>query len=84
MEEIVSPAPRGAGVERVPAKLRGHVRIGVVSRGALRITVDSSCTLDRRARMLRGGLQRELVAAGGGSAVRRVRLHVCTGLAVAA
>ena len=75
---------RRVWVARVPAELRGHVRVEAVSRGILRIAVDSSCTLDRLARMLRGGLQRELVAAGGGSTVRRVRLHVCTGLAVAA
>ena len=75
---------RRVWVARVPAELRGHVRLEAVSRGALRIAVDSSCTLDRLARVLRGGLQRELVAVAGGHAVRRVRLHVCTGLAAAA
>ena len=75
---------RRVWVARVPAELRRHVRIEAVNRGALKIAVDSSCTLDRLARMLRGGLQRELVAAGGGCSVRRVRLHVCTGLAAAA
>ena len=75
---------RRVWVDRVPAELREHVRVEAVSRGALRIAVDSSCTLDRLARMLRGGLQRELVTAVDGCPVRRVRLHVCTGLAAAA
>ena len=82
--EDVLASLRRVWVDRVPAELREHVRVEAVSRGALRVAVDSSCTLDRLARMLRGGLQRELVAATEAGAVHRVRLRVCTGLAVAA
>ena len=82
-EDLLVPLRRVL-VARVPAELRGHVRVEAISRGALRIAVDSSCTLDRLARMLRSGLQRELVTAMDGCLIRRVRLHVCTGLAAAA
>ena len=82
-EDVMAPL-RQVWRARVPVELQAHVRMEAVSRGALRIAADSSCALDRLARILRGGLQRELVAATEAGVVHRVRLRVCTGLAVAA
>ena len=60
----------------VPAALLEHTRLEGLSRGVLRVAVDSSERLYELDRRLRGGLEQELIRALPATAVRRIQLRV--------
>lgn len=60
----------------LPRELATHTRLDSFSRGVLRVTVDSSPRLYELDRLLRAGLQRQLVQHQTGTKLQRVRLHV--------
>jgi hypothetical protein len=60
----------------VPAELVAHTRLEGLSRGALRVVVDSSVRLYELDRLLRAGLERQLLAAAKHAVVRRVQLRI--------
>jgi hypothetical protein len=60
----------------VPDELRRHTRLDGLSRGVLRVSVDSSAVLYELDRLLRTGLQRQLVTQSKGHPIRRVQLRV--------
>lgn len=62
--------------ELVPAELAAHTRLESLSRGVLRVAVDSSPRLYELDRLLRSGLQQQLISRHSGPAVRRVQLRV--------
>ena len=63
--------------ELVPTELAQHTRLEGFSRGTLRVAVDSSPHLYELNRMLRAGLERELIRRQpGGTPLRRVKLRV--------
>ena len=62
--------------ELVPPDLLDHTRLMSLSRGILRVGVDTSAHLYELDRLLRGGLERELVTRHSGRAFRRVTLKV--------
>lgn len=62
--------------ELVPATLSEHVRLESLARGVLRVAVDSSSVLYELDRMLRGGLEQELIRQHKGPAFRSVKLRV--------
>ncbi len=65
--------------ELVPEALAGHTRLEGLSRGTLRVAVDSSARLYELDRLLRGGLERELLSRHKGAALRRVKVVVDDG-----
>lgn len=62
--------------ELVPPELASHTRLEGLSRGVLRVSVDSSGRLYELDRLLRGGVLDELVTRHKGKALRRVELKV--------
>lgn len=62
--------------ELVPAELAAHTRLEGLSRGVLRVSVDSSGRLYELDRLLRGGVFDELISRHKGKALRRVDLKV--------
>ncbi len=62
-----------AWIELVPPNLRQHTRLESFSRGTLKVTVDSASHRYELDRMLRSGLERQLISLVGGK-LRRVRL----------
>lgn len=61
----------------VPPALLGHTRLLSLTRGVLRVGVDSSARLYELDRLLRDGLERSIITSAKKSAVRQVRLEVC-------
>jgi hypothetical protein len=59
----------------VPAELVAHSRLEGLSRGVLRVAVDSSSHLFELDRLLRGGLEQRLITSHKGPAFRRVQLR---------
>lgn len=62
--------------ELVPASLSEHVRLESLARGVLRVAVDSSSALYELDRLLRGGVEQELIRQHKGPAFRCVKLRV--------
>ncbi|MCC6680335.1 MAG: DUF721 domain-containing protein [Phycisphaeraceae bacterium] len=60
----------------VPPELADHARLESLSRGVLRVAVDSSACLYELDRLLRSGLQTQLITRCKGPALRRVLLRV--------
>ncbi len=60
----------------VPASLVGHTKLETISRGVLKVIVDSSGALFELDRLLRGGLEKQLITQHKGPAVRRIQLRV--------
>ncbi len=60
----------------VPASLVEHTKLEAISRGVLRVIVDSSGALFELDRLLRGGLESQLITRHKGPAVRRIQLRV--------
>lgn len=60
----------------VPDALVGHTRLDDLSRGILRVSVDSSAHLYELDRLLRSGLEKQLVRSHRGAAFRRIKLRV--------
>lgn len=62
--------------ELVPAQLAAHTRLESLSRGVLRVVVDSAGRHYELDRLLREGLQRELTRRHKGAALRQVKVRV--------
>jgi len=62
--------------ELVPAELAGKTTLEGLSRGVLRVAVDSSAALYELDHLLRSSLQRELITRHKGTALRRIQLRV--------
>lgn len=62
--------------ELVPDDIAKHTRLESLSRGVLRVAVDSSPRLFELDRMLRSGLEQQLIRAHKGPAIRKVQLRV--------
>lgn len=60
----------------VPAELAEHTRLESLSRGVLRIAVDSSSRLYQLDRLLRAGLEQRIIQAHRGPAFRKILLRV--------
>jgi hypothetical protein len=60
----------------VPPELAAHCRLDAVLRGVLRVAVEDSAHLYDLDRLLRQGLERQLLAAAKGPALRRVQLFI--------
>jgi len=60
----------------VPAPLRDHTRLLTFSRGILRVGVDSSAQLYELDRLLRAGLERELIRQSRAGVLRKIQLQV--------
>lgn len=60
----------------VPADLLQRTRLESLSRGVLRVIVDSSSSLYELDRLLRQGLEREIITQHKGPAVRKIQLRV--------
>lgn len=60
----------------VPPALASHTKLESLQRGVLRVAVDSSARLYELDRLLRSGLQHQLISEHKGPAVRRVMLRV--------
>jgi hypothetical protein len=60
----------------VPAELEPHTRLEGLTRGTLRVVVDSSPRLYQLDRLLRGGLEQNLIMANRGQAFRKIQLRV--------
>lgn len=59
----------------VPAELAAHTRLEGLSRGVLRVTVDSSAHLYELDRLLRAGLERDIIRKHAGAALRKIKLR---------
>ena len=66
--------------ELVDAPLVEHTRLEGLSRGVLRVGVDSSAHLYQLDQLLRGGLQAQLLRRAASAQVRRIRLHLIPSL----
>lgn len=62
--------------ELVPADLVEHTRLEGLRRGILKVSVDSSSRLYELDRLLRQGLERQLIRSHKGGGLRKVRLRV--------
>ncbi len=60
----------------VPASLLARTRLDGLSRGVLKVVVDSSGAHFELDRLLRGGLERQLIVQHKGQAIRKVQLRV--------
>ena len=60
----------------VPPAVALHSRLESLDRGVLRVSVDSSSRLYELDRLLRGGLERQLITQHKGPAMRRIQLRV--------
>ena len=65
----------------VPPEFAQHTRLESLHRGVLQVSVDSSAWLFKFDRLLRSGLERQLITQHKGPALRRVRLRVDSSLA---
>jgi hypothetical protein len=79
--EVEKPAAQLADlaelwVELVPVEIVRHTRLESFSRGVMRVAVDSSVQLYELDRLLRSGLQTQLIQAHKGPALRRIQLKV--------
>ena len=79
--EVARPFKQLAGLAEwwqrlVPEELARHARLERLKGGVLHVAVDSSAHLYELDRLMRQGLERELVRAATGSPVRRVRLSL--------
>lgn len=68
--------------ELVPPGLVAHTRLESLNRGVLKVAVDSSPRLYELDRLLRSGLQAQLVTRHRGPAFRKVQLRLCEPLSV--
>lgn len=66
----------GLWAELVPPELAAHTRLLGLARGVLRVAVDSTARNYELDRLLRGGLERELVTRHKGAAMRKIKLIV--------
>jgi hypothetical protein len=64
--------------ELVPPQLLNSTRLDGISRGVLRVSVDTSSHLFQLDRLLRSGLQRQIINQHPGKALRRIQLRVDT------
>lgn len=64
--------------ELVPESLAAHVRLESLSRGILRVAVDSSPARYELDRLLRGGMEQELIVRFKGPAFRSVKVRVAS------
>lgn len=62
----------------LPAAMVEHTRLESLSRGVLKVAVDSSGRLYELDRLLRGGLQTQLIKQHKGPAVRRIQLRIAS------
>lgn len=62
--------------ELLPAELVAHTCLESLSRGVLKVGVDSSSRLYELDQLLRGGLKRELITRHKGPAFRKIQLRV--------
>jgi len=62
--------------ELLPAALADHTRLESLRRGVLTVAVDSSTRLYELDRLLRSGLERQIVAAHKGPVLRKIKLRV--------
>lgn len=62
--------------EQVPIELARKTRLVAISRGVLQVMVDSSSTLYELDRLLRQGLQTQIIRQHTGPAVRKIQLRV--------
>lgn len=60
----------------VPVELLSHTKLESFSRGVLRVAVDSSARLYELDRLLRSGLEQQLITDHRGPAFRKIQLHV--------
>ncbi len=60
----------------VPAELVARTKLETISRGVLKVTVDSSGALYELDRLLREGLEQKLITQNKGPAIQRVQLRV--------
>jgi len=65
----------------VPPQFTQHTHLESLHRGVLQVAVDSSAWLYKFDRLLRNGLERQLITQHKGPALRRVRLRVNSRLA---
>jgi predicted nucleic acid-binding Zn ribbon protein len=63
----------------VPEELQAHTRLESFQLGVLRVEVDSSARLYELDRLLRQGLQQQLIESHKGTALRKVQLRVAAG-----
>lgn len=66
----------GLWAELVPADLAAHTRLAGLARGVLHVDVDSSARLYELDRLLRSGLERQIITRHKGPAMRRIQLRV--------
>ena len=62
--------------ELVPAELAAHTRLAGLSRGVLHVEVDSPAHLYELDRLLRCGLQGQIITRHSGPAMRKIQLRV--------
>lgn len=62
----------------IPPDIAAHTRLDSFSRGILRVSVESSAWLYELDRLLRSGVERQLVTGYRGGGLRKVRLSVAT------
>lgn len=60
----------------IPPALLEHTRLEALTRGVLRVTVDSSAHLYQLDRLLRAGLEHQIIKAHKGPAFTRIQLRV--------
>ncbi len=63
--------------ELVPPELAVHTRLVSLNRGTLHVAADSSARVYELDRLLRGGLQQELITRHRGPAFRKVQIRLC-------
>ena len=63
-------------LERVPPEISRHTTLHGLTRGVLTVAVDDSAALYELDRLLRGGLDHQLIAAHSGPAFRRIKLRL--------
>ena len=66
-------------LERVPPAVARHTSLHGLTRGVLTVAVDDSAALYELDRLLRGGLDHQLIAAHTGPAFRRIKLRLIAG-----
>ena len=80
-KKVERPYKQLAGIAELwqrllPQDLIGHTRLDSLTRGVLHVTVDCSARLYELDRLLRMGLQQQLIVNHRGPAFRRVKLRV--------
>lgn len=64
--------------ELVPDALLSHTRLAGLARGVLHVEVDSSARLYELDRLLRSGLQQQIITRHRGPAMRKIQLRVAS------